>query len=127
MSGTFTANLKFELIDHEVKRAFELLASKRSEGKQYAAVVILREIAFSMPTFFFQNVSNFFDVIFYAVWDQKSMLREAAVNALRAALVVTAQRETTKQSRPHHQVRMYETVVKLKRGFMNFNFFSVMV
>jgi FKBP12-rapamycin complex-associated protein len=75
--------LKFELIEHEVKRAFELLASERSEGKQYAAVLILREIAYSMPTFFFQNVSKFFDVIFFAVWDQKTMLREAAVNALR--------------------------------------------
>ena len=86
VSGTYTANLKFELIDHEVKRAFELLSSERSEGKQYAAVLILREIAYSMPTFFFQNVSKFFDVIWSAVWDQKPMLREAAVNALRVMI-----------------------------------------
>ena len=78
VSGTFTANLKFELVDHEVmsslvytpisvhvsffysqvKRAFELLGGDRNEGKQYAAVLVLREIAFAMPTFFFQNVSQ---------------------------------------------------------------------
>ncbi len=98
MSGTYTANLKFELINNEMNRAFELLGGERNEGKQYAAVLILREIAFSMPTFFYQNVSRFFEVIFYAIWDPKLMLREAAVNALRAGLVVTAQRETSKQS-----------------------------
>lgn len=103
VSGTYITNLKFELIDHEVKRAFELLSSERSEGKQYAAVLILREIAYSMPTFFFQNVGKFFNVIFNAVFDHKLMLRESSVNALRAGLVVTAQRETSKQSRHLHQ------------------------
>ncbi len=62
VSGTHTANVKFELIDHEVKRAFEVLSSiDRGEGKQFAAVLLLREIAFSMPTFFFQNISKFFE------------------------------------------------------------------
>lgn len=70
-SGTYTANLKFELIDHEVKRAFEVLQGEKNEGKRYAAVLILREIAFSMPTFFFQNVSQFFGVIYFAVLDPK--------------------------------------------------------
>jgi len=72
---------------------------RNNEGKQYAAVLILREIAFSMPTFFFQKIGNFFDVIFHAVWDQKPLLRVAAVNALRAGLLVKAQRETSKSAR----------------------------
>ena len=33
VSGTYTANLKFDFIDHEVKKAFEWLsASERNEG-----------------------------------------------------------------------------------------------
>eukprot|EP00095_Tigriopus_kingsejongensis_P005635 maker-scaffold420_size176246-snap-gene-0.24 protein:Tk05635 transcript:maker-scaffold420_size176246-snap-gene-0.24-mRNA-1 annotation:"target of rapamycin" len=114
-SGTYTANLKFELIDHEVKRAFELLQGDKSEGKRFAAVLILREIAFSMPTFFFQNVSQFFDVIFHAVRDPKLKLRESSVNALRAGLWVTAKRETTKQSRHQHQswyTHLYEAAIQ---------------
>lgn len=116
-SGTYTANLKFELIDHEVKRAFELLQGDKSESKRFAAVLILREIAFSMPTFFFQNVSRFFDVIFHAVRDAKLKLRESAVNALRAALWVTAKRETTKQSRHQHQSWYSQCYEEALKGF----------
>ncbi len=63
VSGTATAGVKFELIDNVIKRAFEdLTGEDRSEGRLYAAVLLLREIAFSMPTFFFQNISKFFEV-----------------------------------------------------------------
>jgi FKBP12-rapamycin complex-associated protein len=53
-----------------------------------------------MPTFFFQQVQTFFDVIFYAVRDSKPMIREGAVAALRSALVVTSQRETKEAQKP---------------------------
>ena len=66
MSGTYTSNLKLDLIDHEMKRAVEVLGEKtwappgqsqqRHETRRYAAVLVLREIAFSMPTFFFQVI-----------------------------------------------------------------------
>lgn len=100
VSGTYTQNLMFQLITHEVKRAFEVLSSPgtshgsgsgsgsggslpghsgselhRADTKRYAAVLLLREIACCMPTFFFQNVSQFFDVIFNAVWDLRPVLR----------------------------------------------------
>ena len=54
-------------------------------------------------------------MIFNPVSDPKPMLREAAVNALRAGLVVTIQRETSKQSRHQHQTwykQCYEQCVK---------------
>ncbi len=123
VSGTYTANLKFQLVAHEVKRAFEVLqvsptygssggSSSQGQGgelqrgdmKRYAAVLVLREIACCMPTFFFQNVTAFFDVIFNGVLDGKIVLRESAVNAMRAALIVTTQRETAKQSKHQHLV-----------------------
>lgn len=92
VSGTYTA----EYVEFEVKRAFEWLSGDRNEGKRHAAVLVLKELAVSMPTYFFQQVTPFFDHIFIAVRDPKPVIREGAVEALRAALVVTAQRETAK-------------------------------
>ncbi|PSN34470.1 Serine/threonine-protein kinase mTOR [Blattella germanica] len=94
VSGTYAA----EYVEFEVKRAFEWLGGDRHEGKRHAAVLVLRELAVSMPTYFFQQVQQFFDLVFNAVRDPKPVIREGAVEALRAALVVTAQRETAKQT-----------------------------
>jgi FKBP12-rapamycin complex-associated protein len=93
VSGTFTA----EYVEFEVKRVFEWLSGDRHENKRHAAVLVLKELAVSMPTYFFQQVTQFFELIFNAVRDSKPVIREGAVEALRAALVVTAQRETAKQ------------------------------
>lgn len=68
------------------------------QGKRHAAVLVLRELAITMPTYFYQQVSPFFELIFNAIQDPKAVVREAAVEALRAALVVTAQRETVRQN-----------------------------
>ena len=118
VSGTYTANLKTQLVNHEVKRAFENLQAmhassqnqplnEREEAKRfqkgYSSVLVLREIACCMPTFFFQNVSQFYDVIFNAVWDSRIDLRESAVHAIRAGLIVTVQRESAKQAKHQHQ------------------------
>ena len=128
VSGTYTANLKFQLIAHEVKRAFEVLQGEstnlmensarpvqlgsdlqRGDMRRYAAILVLREIAACMPTFFFQNVGTFFDVIFNPIRDVRPTIRESAVFALRAALIVTTQRETAKQSKHQHMVNINHT------------------
>lgn len=57
----------------------------------------MKELAITMPTYFYQQVSPFFDLIFLAIQDPKVAIREGAIEALRAALVVTAQREIVKQ------------------------------
>lgn len=67
------------------------------QGKRHAAILILRELAVAMPTYFYQQVSGFFEHIFTAIRDPKPMIREGAGQALRAALVVTSQRESSKQ------------------------------
>lgn len=61
-------------------------------------MLVLRELALSMPTYFYQQVSGFFEHIFNAIRDSKPMIREAAGRALKAGLVVTAQRESAKCS-----------------------------
>lgn len=59
--------------------------------------MVLRELAVAMPTYFYQQVSGFFEHIFNAIRDPKSIIREGGGHALRAALVVTSQRESAKQ------------------------------
>ncbi|OXU22583.1 hypothetical protein TSAR_001785 [Trichomalopsis sarcophagae] len=108
VSGTFTA----EYVEFEVKRAFEWLSGDRNENKRHAAVLVLKELAVSMPTYFFQHITQFFELIFKAVCDPKPAIREGAVEALRAALVLTAQRETAKQTqKPTWYKLCYEEIV----------------
>lgn len=71
-------------------------------------VLVLRELAVSAPTFFFQQVQPFFDNIFNAVWDPKQAIREGAVSALRACLILTTQRETKEMQKPQwYKVRSF--------------------
>ncbi|XP_043640413.1 serine/threonine-protein kinase Tor-like [Drosophila teissieri] len=84
--------------DFDIKKAFEVLRGERQEYRRHAAVFILRELAIALPTYFYQHILTFFEVIFNAIFDPKPAIRESAGEALRAALIVTAQRESTKQS-----------------------------
>lgn len=71
-------------------------------------VLVLRELAISVPTFFFQQVQPFFDNIFVAVWDPKQAIREGAVAALRACLILTTQREPKEMQKPQwYRVRRW--------------------
>ncbi|XP_014771975.1 serine/threonine-protein kinase mTOR isoform X1 [Octopus bimaculoides] len=97
-----------EYVDFETKRSLELLAGERHEGQRYSAVLILKELATFTPTFFFQQVPQFFENIFNAVRDPKPAVREAAVAALRATLAVTSQRETKRD----HSEDWYKTCLE---------------
>ncbi|GAB6019044.1 hypothetical protein CHUAL_000671 [Chamberlinius hualienensis] len=103
-SGTYTA----EYVEFEVKRAFEWLSGDRNEGRRHAAVLVLKELAVATPTFFFQQVHQFFDCIFNAIFDSKAVIRENSVAALQAALMVTAQRETQETQRPMWYKQCYD-------------------
>ncbi|CAG9112211.1 unnamed protein product [Plutella xylostella] len=108
--ATVSGVKRAEYVDFEVKRAFEWLAEERNEGRRHSAVLLLKELAIAMPTYFYQQVSGFFDHILVALKDPKAQIREAAAKALRAALVVTSQRESAKQSsaRPQWYRQCYE-------------------
>ncbi|KAL5013846.1 hypothetical protein ScPMuIL_008116 [Solemya velum] len=89
-SGTYAS----EYVEFEVKKALEWLLEDRHEGRRQAAVLVLRELSVCTPTYFFQQVQQFFDCIFNAIRDPKPAIREGGVAALRAALAVTSQRES---------------------------------
>ena len=96
--GQLPGSKGVESFEYDCKQAFEFISDERNEGKRHAAVIILRELASANPTYFYQQVSNFFDHIFLAIRDTKPMIREGAGQALRAALVVTSQRENVKSN-----------------------------
>lgn len=96
-SGTYAA----EYVEFEVRRAIEWLGADKNEGRRHAAVLVLKELAVNTPTFFFQQVQQFFDAIFNAIRDPKLNVRESSIDALRAALAVTSQRETKATQRSH--------------------------
>ncbi|XP_038222262.1 serine/threonine-protein kinase mTOR [Zerene cesonia] len=108
--ATVSGVKRAEYVEFEVKRAFEWLSEERNEGRRHSAVLLLKELAIAMPTYFYQQVSGFFDHILVALKDPKQQIREAAAKALRAGLVVTAQRETAKQStaKPQWYMQCYE-------------------
>ncbi|XP_063895225.1 serine/threonine-protein kinase mTor isoform X1 [Helicoverpa armigera] len=98
-----------EYVESELKRAYEWLAEERNEGKRLSAVMILRELAICMPSYFFQHINGFFNYIMIPLRDPKEQIREAAAKALRAALVITSQREIPEQSnKAHWYIQCYE-------------------
>ncbi|ESO95689.1 hypothetical protein LOTGIDRAFT_214800 [Lottia gigantea] len=109
LSGTHAA----EYIEFEVKRALEWLSEERNEGKRMAAVLVLKELAVNTPTFFFQQIQQFFDCIFDAIRDLKPSVREAAVSALQAALTVTSQRETKETQRSQWYKQCFDEALKV--------------
>eukprot|EP00762_Andalucia_godoyi_P003296 ANDGO_06658.mRNA.1 Serine/threonine-protein kinase TOR2 len=90
--GTLTA----DLVEFETKRALEWLQSDRAkdESKRFAACCVLKELAENAPTLFYAHVSLFLDHIWNALRDQNVVVREKAVESLRACLALIAERES---------------------------------
>lgn len=112
--ATVSGVKRAEYVEFEVKRAFEWLQEERNEGRRHSAVLLLKELAIAMPTYFYQQVSGFFDHILVALKDPKQQLREAAAKALRAGLIVTTQRESAKQStaKPQWYMQCYDEAMQ---------------
>ena len=104
--GTLTA----DFVEFEVKRSLEWLQGERNESRRHASVLVLRELAANAPTLFYGHVPQFFDSIFSAIRDQKLIIREGAVRALRAVLYLTSQRES--RSRAQWYSKLYDEAFK---------------
>lgn len=98
-----------EFVEAEIKQAYDWLVEERNEGKRLSATLILKEMAVTMPSYFYQHANGFFDHIMLAFRDPKEQIREAAGKALRAAFEVTSQRENPKQpTKAHWYIQSYE-------------------
>lgn len=109
-SGTLTA----DCVDFEVRRALEWLSSERSEPRRHAAVMVLKELAINAPTLFYVHVPAFVDLIWGALRDTKVVIREGAIEALRACLELISERES--RLRQQWYQKILEEALKGFRG-----------
>lgn len=78
----------------QVRRGIQWLAAPRQEHLRLAGVLILRQLAENAPAIFNVHVRSFIEVIWNPLRDSRQHVREAAVAALRACLVLVEKRET---------------------------------
>ena len=115
VGGALTAGIA----DRDVKRCIEWLRADAdaftasrgfdktgSDARRYAAVLVLRELAEHAPEVFNVHISSFIDAVWPALRDSRLFVRQAAVRALRACLVVIERRET--RYRVQWYYRLYE-------------------
>lgn len=89
-------NLTNDSLEFEINRALERLRGERNELRRYAAVLVLKQLAVNAPTLFNTHARSFFTLIWTGIRDCRSSIREASIEALRAALRLIAEREKTK-------------------------------
>jgi len=93
-SKTLTA----EWVDFESKRAMEWLegdSRSKSDGRRYAAVLVLKELAENAPTLFYTHVGGFIIHMWHGIKDPNEHVRKGCVHALRAVLALIAERQST--------------------------------
>lgn len=86
--------LMADVVEEQVKRGIQWLAAPRQEFSRLAGVLVLRELAEHAPAVFNVHVRSFIEVIWNPLRDPKQHIREAAVEALQACLVLVEKRET---------------------------------
>ena len=83
-----------DVVDEQVQIGIQWLAGPRQEYSRLAGVLVLQELAIAAPAVFNVHVRSFIEVIWNPLRDQRQHIREAAVSALRASLVLIEKRET---------------------------------
>ncbi|KAL4435039.1 hypothetical protein ABPG77_003864 [Micractinium sp. CCAP 211/92] len=86
--------LMADVVEEQVKRGIQWLAAPRQEHLRLAGVLTLRQLAENAPAIFNVHVRSFIEVIWNPLRDSRQHVREAAVAALRACLVLVEKRET---------------------------------
>ncbi|KAI3435635.1 hypothetical protein D9Q98_001694 [Chlorella vulgaris] len=86
--------LMADVVEEQVRRGIQWLAAPRQEHLRLAGVLLLRELAEHAPAIFNVHVRAFIEVIWNPLRDPRQHVREAAVAALRACLVLVEKRET---------------------------------
>jgi FKBP12-rapamycin complex-associated protein len=91
-------NLTNDSLEFEITRALERLRGERNELRRYAAVLVLKQLALNASSLFNSHAKEFFALIWTGIRDPKNNIREASIDALRAAMILIAEREKTKVS-----------------------------
>eukprot|EP00759_Apiculatamorpha_spiralis_P055722 PhF_6_TR7888/c0_g1_i2/m.11606 len=81
-----SSTLGVEVVEAELKRALEWLCVDSSTARKHAAVLLIREMATKVPTYFTFNLEMCVEQMWNAVRDTQVYIRETAVSALGALL-----------------------------------------
>ncbi|CAN8288398.1 unnamed protein product [Cochlearia groenlandica] len=90
VGGAMTSDEK----EFQIKTALDWLGGDRVNYRCLAAVLILKEMAENASTVFNVHIPQFVDLIWVALRDPRLLVRERAIEALRACLRVIETRET---------------------------------
>jgi FKBP12-rapamycin complex-associated protein len=90
-----------DLVDFEIKRALEALSSfPRVESRRLAAVLVLNELALSVPSLFYSYVAAFLRAVWFGLRDPSQRVRDStATLALRACLALLSERNSRMRSK----------------------------
>lgn len=101
-----------ELVDSEVMTALESLQIDRNEGRRFAAVLTIRELAENAPTILFAYIHQIMEVIWVALRDPKVLIRESTAEALSQLLDIISAREAALKDKWYGR-----TYTEIQRGF----------
>ena len=82
-----------ELVDSEVKVALESLQVERNEGRRFAAVLTIRELARNAPTILYGYSTPIFQTIWVALRDPKVLIREYTAEAISQLVQIIGDRD----------------------------------
>lgn len=88
--------LTYEICVGELKRALDSL-KETQESRRHGAVLVLRAMASEAPTLFYGQMSNFVDVVWYAMRDSRQVVRMLAAETLGIALRLIGERDNAFQ------------------------------
>eukprot|EP01080_Neovahlkampfia_damariscottae_P002252 gene2252-2426_t len=107
-STTSSKTLTAELVEFECKRALEWLEGfkekHKDEGRRYAGLLVLKELAENAPTLFYAHVSSFLIHIWKGIKDSNLETREASILALRAVLALVSERNFNGRHEWYHDM-----------------------
>jgi serine/threonine-protein kinase mTOR len=66
----------------------------KDDGRRYASVLVLKELAENAPTLFYTHVQAFLVYIWNGIRDTNIKVRKASVNALSVVLVLVGERSS---------------------------------
>lgn len=88
----FSPVSQVEYLESELNRALEWLRLRNTSHHRFSSCVMLQQLAKNAPTIFFARITEFFDLIWSPIWDQKEKIRVVAGKALSACLAVLKER-----------------------------------
>jgi FKBP12-rapamycin complex-associated protein len=118
--STTSKTLTAEWVDFETKRALEWLEgdnttthrAHRDDGRRYAAVYVLKELAENAPTLFYAHVQDFLKHIWNGLRDPSHIVRDGSKLALSAVLALISERHSLARTTWY-----YDIFQKTKDGF----------